>query len=325
MVLASVLDLATICEGGDAAAAFRNSVALAQRAEALGFHRFWLAEHHSMAGVASAATAVVVGHVAAATSRIRVGAGGIMLPNHAPLLIAEQFGTLESMYPGRIDLGLGRAPGSSSLTQRALRRDSRNADRFVEDVLELQQWFAPRGPGQRVFAVPGAGLAVPLWILGSSTFGANVAAQLGLPYAFASHFAPGQLRDALAVYRSRFRPSQSCPKPRVMLALNVVAADSAQEARHLYSSLQQAFLNLSAGHPGPFPAPREFAPDATESVFLNAALSASVVGDLGQVHAGIGRFLNEHQADELILTAPVYDLAARLHSLELAAEALSTL
>jgi luciferase family oxidoreductase group 1 len=251
----SILDLAPIVEGGDAAAALRNSLDLARHAERWGYRRFWLAEHHGMAGVASAATAVVIAHVAGGTSTIRVGAGGIMLPNHAPLVIAEQFGTLASLFPGRIDLGVGRAPGSDAATMRALRRSPMAADTFPQDVVELMGYFEPVEAEQVVRAVPGAGLEVPIWILGSSLFGAQLAAALGLPYAFASHFAPAALEQAIDIYRTRFRPSTRLAHPYVMVGLNVVAAETDDEARVLFTSIQQAFVNLRRGRPGAFPPP----------------------------------------------------------------------
>src|SRR5690349_9718121 len=256
MVPLSVLDLAPIVEGGDVAQALHNSLDLARHAERWGYRRYWLAEHHNMPGVASAATAVVIGHVAAGTSTIRVGAGGIMLPNHAPLVIAEQFGTLESLFPGRIDLGLGRAPGTDQTTARALRRTlAGDVDAFPQDVIELLGYLGPPAPGQAVRAVPGAGLGVPVWILGSSLFGAQLAAALGLPFAFASHFAPRMLAQALEVYRSGFRPSASLERPYVMLGVNVFAAESDAEARRLFTSLEQAFVNLRRGRPGLLPPP----------------------------------------------------------------------
>ncbi|HEU4586598.1 MAG TPA: LLM class flavin-dependent oxidoreductase, partial [Gemmatimonadaceae bacterium] len=258
MIPLSILDLAPIVQGSDASRALANSLDLARHAEQLGYRRFWLAEHHNMTGIASAATSVVIAHVAAGTSTIRLGAGGVMLPNHAPLLIAEQFGTLEALHPGRIDLGLGRAPGSDLATARALRRDPRAADTFPQDVVELMHYLEPAEEGQAVRAVPGAGSRVPIWILGSSTFGAQLAAALGLPYAFASHFAPRMLFEAMNVYRERFTPSGepgALEKPYVMLGVNVVAADSSEEARYLFTSLQQMFVNIRRGQPGPMPAP----------------------------------------------------------------------
>src|SRR6478735_2622616 len=251
MVPLSVLDLAPIVQGGDAADAFRRSLDLAQHAERWGYRRFWLAEHHGMPGIASAATAVVIRHIAAGTTTIRVGSGGIMLPNHAPLVIAEQFGTLASLFPGRIDLGLGRAPGTDQTTARALRRDLHgSAESFPDDVVELQRYFADPVEGQRVRAVPGAGLHVPIWLLGSSLFSAQLAAALGLPFAFASHFAPDYLLTALEVYRKQFRPSKTLDKPYAMVGVNVFAADTNEEARRLFTSLQQQFINLRRGTPG---------------------------------------------------------------------------
>src|SRR6202049_4456977 len=256
MIPFSVLDLSPIVQGGNAAQSLRNTLDLARHAEAWGYRRYWLAEHHSMPGIASAATSVVICHVAAGTSSIRVGSGGIMLPNHSPLVIAEQFGTLESLFPGRIDLGLGRAPGSDQTTARALRRNlATDPDQFPQDVIELLQYFAPAAPAQRVIAVPGAGLKVPLWILGSSLFGAQVAAMLGLPFAFASHFAPAQMLEALATYRALFHPSAQLDKPYVMLGFNVCAAESMEEAKFRATSMQQAFVNLRSGRPSQLPAP----------------------------------------------------------------------
>ncbi|MDD9942336.1 MAG: LLM class flavin-dependent oxidoreductase [Myxococcales bacterium] len=325
MTKLSVLDLATICEGDSPAVALQKSLRLAQRAEALGYERFWMAEHHSMPGVASAATAVVMAHVAAGTHSIRVGAGGIMLPNHAPLVIAEQFGTLESLFPGRIDLGLGRAPGSGAYTQRALRRSRDAADRFVEDVQELQFWFRRPRPGQPVVAIPGAGLDIPLWILGSSLFGATVAADLGLPFAFASHFAPAQIDEAVARYRERFQPSAQRTAPHLMLAVNIVCAERDEDAHHMYSSLQRAYLRLAAGTPAPFPPPSKFDPDGTDRALLDHALSMSVVGGPATVRAGLQRLIDRYQPEELIATVPVFDFEARLRSLELAAGAAQAL
>jgi luciferase family oxidoreductase group 1 len=319
----SVLDLSPIVEGGDAGQALRNTISLAQHTEQLGYRRFWLAEHHNFPGVASAATAVVIGCVAAATSRIRVGAGGVMLANHAPLLIAEQFGTLEALYPGRIDLGVGRAPGSDALTQRALRRDITSADRFPEDVRELMAWFEG-GPNQRVRAVPGAGLNVPIWILGSSLFGAELAATLGLPYAFASHFAPAQLEDAIALYRARFRPSAQWKHPYVMVGVNAIAAERDDEAAYLASSLYQAFVALRRGTPRKLPPPvegfeRELT--ASERAMLEHALACSVVGSPETIQKGLRRICERTAADELIITAQIYDQRARLASFTLTAEA----
>ncbi|WP_437280812.1 LLM class flavin-dependent oxidoreductase [Sorangium sp. So ce375] len=325
MIPFSVLDLAPIVQGGDAAQALRDTLDLARHAERLGYHRYWLAEHHNMGGVASAATSIVIAHVAGGTSTIRVGAGGIMLPNHAPLVIAEQFGTLASLFPGRIDLGLGRAPGTDPVTARALRRNlAGDADSFPQDVLELMGYFRPAEPGQLVQAVPGAGLGVPIWILGSSLFGAQLAAALGLPYGFASHFAPGQMTQAIALYRREFRPSTQLAEPRVMLGVNVVAASTDEEARRLWTSLQQAFVNLRRGRPGPFPPPsddfeRNLSP--LERAGLQQALSCSVVGSPETVRRELGAFIARTRADELIVTAPIFDHAARVRSLELTAAA----
>ncbi|MGE0409661.1 MAG: LLM class flavin-dependent oxidoreductase [Amphiplicatus sp.] len=321
MIPLSVLDLCPIVEGGDASRALANSLDLARHAERWGYRRFWLAEHHNMPGIASAATAVVIGHVAGGTSSIRVGAGGIMLPNHAPLIIAEQFGTLAALYPGRIDLGLGRAPGTDQLTARALRRTlAGGADSFPQDVVELQHYFRPSAPQQAVEAVPGAGLNVPIWILGSSLFGAQLAALLGLPYAFASHFAPAELERAIALYRNRFQPSEQLAEPYVMLGLTIVAADADEEAQFLFSSLQQAYVNLRTGRPGRLPRPVEgyvVPPDAEE--MLSQALACAIVGRPATVHDGLQRFIKRHAPDELIVTAQIFDHAARLRSYEIAA------
>jgi luciferase family oxidoreductase group 1 len=318
----SILDLAPIVEGGDAAQALRNTLDLARHAERWGYHRFWLAEHHGMPGVASAATAVVVGHVAAGTATIRVGAGGIMLPNHAPLVIAEQFGTLASLFPGRIDLGLGRAPGSDPVTLRALRRSPAAAESFPQDVAELTGWFRPASPGQLVRAVPGAGLDVPIWILGSSLFGAELAAALGLPYAFASHFAPAAMAEALELYRSRFQPSEQLQRPYVMLGVNVFAADTRAEAARLFTSLQQAFVNLRRGSPAPLPPPDErleerLAPG--DRLLVDQMLSCTVVGTPETVRHGLGAFAERTGADELMLTSQIFDHRARLRSYEIVA------
>ncbi len=324
MIPFSVLDLSPVAEGSDAAQALRNTLDLARHAERWGYHRYWLAEHHNMPGIASAATSVAIGHVAGGTSTIRVGAGGIMLPNHAPLVIAEQFGTLEALYPGRIDLGLGRAPGSDQLTAHALRRTlSGDVDNFPQDVVELMSYFRAAEPGQRVRAVPGAGLDVPIWILGSSLFGAQLAAALGLPFAFASHFAPGQMTEAVELYRSRFRPSEEASEPYVMLGLNVFAADTDAEARRLFSSLQQAFVNLRSGRPGKLPPPVDdfdsrLAPP--QRAMLAGALSCSVVGAPETVRRGLAAFIAETGADEIMITAQIFDHAARLRSFEIAAE-----
>ncbi|KYF78476.1 hypothetical protein BE11_30205 [Sorangium cellulosum] len=325
MIPFSVLDLSPIVQGGDAAQAFRNTLDLARRAERLGYRRYWLAEHHNMGGVASAATSIVIAHVASGTTTIRVGAGGIMLPNHAPLVIAEQFGTLASLFPGRIDLGLGRAPGSDPVTARALRRTlAGDVDGFPQDVLELMGYFRPAEPDQLVRAVPGAGLDVPIWILGSSLFGAQLAAALGLPYAFASHFAPGQMMQAIALYRREFRPSEQLAQPYVMLGFNVFAADTDEEARLLWTSLLQAFVNLRRGRPGPLPPPadgfeRELGP--LERAGIEQALSCSVVGSPETVRRGLEAFIARTRADELMVTSQIFDHAARVRSFELTAQA----
>jgi len=322
MIPFSVLDLAPIVQGGTAADAFQRSLELAQHAERLGYRRFWLAEHHNMPGIASAATAVVIGHVAAGTKTIRVGSGGIMLPNHAPLVIAEQFGTLASLFPGRIDLGLGRAPGTDQLTAAALRRGNRGAaDTFPQDVVELQAYFEPATPGQAVRAVPGAGLDVPIWLLGSSLFGATLAAQLGLPYAFASHFAPDDLADALAVYRREFRPSRRLARPHAMAAVPVYAAETDAEARRLFTSLQQSFVYLRRGTPGPLLPPVD--PAAMSAIWtplerlgVDHAFREAIVGSPDTVRRGLQAFVERTGVDELMVTAAIYDRAARLYSFE---------
>jgi luciferase family oxidoreductase group 1 len=324
MTVLSVLDLSPIVAGGDARQALHNSRDLARNAERLGYRRFWLAEHHNMTGVASAATAVVIGYVAEGTSTIRVGAGGVMLPNHAPLVIAEQFGTLAALYPGRIDLGLGRAPGTDQNTSRALRRGlSTDIDAFPRDVVELLAYFQPARPGQMVQAVPGAGMEVPVWILGSSTYGAQLAAALGLPYAFASHFAPADMDAALAIYRSQFRPSEFLDKPHVMLGLNVVAAETDRAALRLFTSLQQAFINLRTGRPGPLPAPVdniESVTDPSAHGLLQQTLARSVVGSPTTVKAGLNAFNARTGADEIMVTAQIFDHAARVRSFEITAD-----
>ena len=320
----AVLDLAPIAEGSDAAQSFRNSVALAQHVEQLGFSRYWLAEHHSMPGIASAATAVLIGHVAQQTKSIRVGAGGVMLPNHSPLVIAEQFGTLESLYPGRIDLGLGRAPGSDPATARALRHGHSGVDQFPQDVVELIGYFDPVEPGQAVRAVPGAGLQVPIWILGSSLFGAQLAAALGRPYAFASHFAPAQMMQAIAVYRERFRPSAALARPHVMLGFNVIAAESDAEAALIASSWQQAFVNLRSGRAGKLPPPLPGYLDRigpAERAMLEHTLSCSAIGSVTTVRDALGRFIEATGADELMIASQIFDPGLRRRSYALTAEA----
>jgi luciferase family oxidoreductase group 1 len=323
MVPLSILDLAPVPAGSDAGRALRNTLDLARHAERWGYRRFWLAEHHNMPGIASAATAVVIGYVAAGTSTIRVGAGGVMLPNHAPLVVAEQFGTLEALFPGRIDLGLGRAPGTDMLTARALRRDSVGAaEAFPQDVIELQAYFQRAQPGQRIRAVPGAGLDVPIWLLGSSLFGAQLAAELGLPFAFASHFAPDMMRPALEVYRRTFEPSAQLAKPCVMLGLNVYAAETDAEARRLFTSVQQQFLALRHGEPGQLPPPvdtMEGRWSAAEKAGVDRALACSVVGSADTVREGLQRFIAAQEPDEVMATALVFDHAARLRSFEILA------
>lgn len=322
MIPISVLDLAPVCAGSDAATSFRNTLDLARHVERLGYTRYWLAEHHNMPGIASAATAVLIGYVAGGTSTIRVGSGGVMLPNHAPLQVAEQFGTLASLYPGRIDLGVGRAPGTDQATARALRRYYDSAEAFPDDVVELLRYFEPVEPGQPVRAVPGAGIDVPVWMLGSSLFGARLAAMLGLPYAFASHFAPDAMTQALELYRREFRPSPRLDKPYAMLALNVIAADTNDEAKRLFTTLQQAFVNLRRGKPGLIPPPIDdieafWSP--VEKFGVESALACSVVGDAATVERGVAEFVARHRPDELMFTANVFDHAARKRSFEIAA------
>ncbi len=324
MTTLSILDLAPVPEGSDVAQALANTVDLARHAERLGYNRYWLAEHHNMAGIASAATSVVIGAVAAATKTIRVGAGGIMLPNHAPLVIAEQFGTLNALYPGRIDLGLGRAPGSDQATAQALRRTLQgDVDGFPQDVMELMHWFAPATDDQRIRANPGEGQAVPIWILGSSTFGAQLAAHLGLPYAFASHFAPAEMAAAIRVYRQTFRPSDRLSQPYVMLGYNVFAADSDAEAQLLFSSVQQAFVNLRSGRPGKLPPPKGGYAEtlsAGERAMIDQALACSAVGGPATVKRSLDAFVAATGADELMVTSQIWDPVARIRSLELLAE-----
>jgi luciferase family oxidoreductase group 1 len=319
----SVLDLAPIVAGGSAADAFRNTLDLARHAEQWGYRRYWLAEHHNMPGVASAATSVVIGFVAGGTSTIRVGAGGVMLPNHSPLVIAEQFGTLESLYPGRIDLGLGRAPGTDQNTMRALRRGALDADTFPDDVVELQAYFREVQAGQAIRAVPGAGLKVPLWLLGSSLFSAQLAAALGLPFAFASHFAPDHLMSALQIYRAQFRPSPALAQPYAMVGLSVIAADTDREAQRLLTSVQQQFVNLRRGRPGPLAAPVDSLDgfwSPAEKAGVEHALTYAVVGAPETVRRGLRSIIDRTGADELILAAQIFDHAARLRSYEIAAE-----
>ena len=327
MAFLSVLDLAPVPEGSEVSRALFNTIDLAQHAERLGYHRYWLAEHHNMAGIASAATSVVIGAVAGATKTIRVGAGGVMLPNHAPLVIAEQFGTLNALYPGRIDLGLGRAPGSDQATARALRRTLQgDVDAFPQDVMELMAWFEPASEDQRIRANPGEGQDVPIWILGSSTFGAQLAAHLGLPYAFASHFAPSEMMSAIRIYRETFRPSEKLAKPYVMLGYNVFAAETDEAARLLFSSVQQAFVNLRTGRPGKLPPPVEGYAERLgegERHMIGQALACSAVGSPATVRAAIDAFVAQTGADELMITSQIWDHAARVRSLELLAETMA--
>ena len=320
----SVLDLSPIVAGSDAADAFRRTLHLAQHAERLGYTRYWLAEHHNMPGIASAATAIVIGHVAAGTSRIRVGAGGVMLPNHAPLVIAEQFGTLASLFPGRIDLGLGRAPGTDQRTMHALRRDYRSAETFPQDVVELLSYFREAEPGQAIRAVPGAGLHVPVWLLGSSTFSAQLAAALGLPFAFASHFAPDQLLPALELYRSGFQPSASLQAPYAIAGVSVIAAETDAEARKLFTSLLQQFVALRRGRPILLQPPVDdmggiWTPQ--EQFDVAHTLRNAIVGSPVSVRSGLERFVAETGVDEVIVTANIHDHDARLRSYEIAAAA----
>jgi luciferase family oxidoreductase group 1 len=325
MIPLSVLDLSPIVEGGTAAQAFHNTIDLARHAERWGYARFWLAEHHNMPGIASAATAVLIGQVGAATSRIRIGAGGIMLPNWAPLQVAEQFGTLASLFPGRVDLGLGRAPGTDRAAARALRRTlNSHPDDFPNDVFELMEFLREARPDQPVQAVPGAGLEVPIWILGSSTFGAQVAAGMGLPFSFASHFAPALLFEAIGLYRDCFKPSDRLDKPYVMLGVNVVAADTDEEARFLASSGRESFANLRAGRPTRLPPPsKEWEPDRAEPVDPVQRPRVSFVGSAETVAREMRDFTDRTQADELIIVSHIYDHAARLRSYQIASEVAS--
>ncbi|MEL3952670.1 LLM class flavin-dependent oxidoreductase [Stenotrophomonas bentonitica] len=324
MMQLSILDLAPVCEGSDTTQAFANMLDLAQHAEGWGIHRYWLAEHHNMPGIASAATAVLIGHVAGGTKRIRVGAGGIMLPNHSPLQVAEQFGTLASLYPDRIDLGLGRAPGTDQPTARALRRYFDSADQFPQDVRELLHYFEPAQKGQAVRAVPGAGIPVPVWLLGSSLFSARLSAAMGLPFAFASHFAPDAMDEALAVYRREFRASQYLQAPYAVLGLNVVASDSEADAKRLFTTQQQSFVNLRRGLPGLIPPPIDDIEafwQPHEKAGVQNALACAVVGDVKQVQEGLAAFVARHKPDEVLVTANIYDHAARKRSFGLAMQA----
>jgi|TARA_B100001964_G_scaffold231431_1_gene286048 luciferase family oxidoreductase group 1 len=320
----SILDLAPIRQGADAAHAYAVMAEQARCAEALDYHRYWLAEHHNMAGVGSTATSVLIGHVAGATRTIRVGSGGIMLPNHPPLVIAEQFGTLETLYPGRIDLGLGRAPGTDQLTARALRRERFGAEHdFPRDVLELQAYFKQEASEYPVRAIPGAGLRVPIWLLGSSLFSAKLSAHLGLPYAFAAHFAPADLMDALTVYRSNFEPSEQLDHPYAMIGVNIVAADTNDEARHLYTSMQMQSVDMLRGCRDPLPAPIDDIEDywsGPERSAVEQKLACSFVGSANTVYESLARFLDATRADELIVNVRIHDEAAARHCLEILAE-----
>ncbi len=323
MPLLSVLDLAPVPEGSTVTDALHNTLDLARHAEALGYNRYWVAEHHNMIGIASAATSVVVGYIAGGTKTIRVGSGGVMLPNHAPLVIAEQFGTLEALYPGRIDLGLGRAPGTDQRTLRALRRDPNTADSFPQDVLELQALLGPVGPGQSVQAVPGGGTNVPLWILGSSLFGAQLAAMLGLPYAFASHFAPEALMQALRIYRDKFEPSEQLAKAHAMVGVNVIAAETDAEARRLFTSVQQAFTNMFRGTRGKLQPPIDDIEtywNPAEKMQASGMLACSIVGSPDTVRRGLEAMMANTGADEFMVASAIYDPAARIRSYEILAE-----
>ena len=316
----AVLDLVPVRQGSTASEALQESAALARHAEALGYGRFWVAEHHNMEGIASAATAVVIGHIAAHTSTIRVGAGGVMLPNHAPLVIAEQFGTLAALFPGRIDLGLGRAPGTDRATLRALRRDAMAAESFPDDVLELQAFLAPAEPGQAIRAVPGAGSQVPLWILGSSLYGAQLAALLGLPYAFASHFAPDALEQALALYRERFQPSRQLGKSHAMAGANVIIADTDAEARRLFTSVQMRFVGMVRNERGLLQPPIDDIDSywtATEQVHASRMLACSFVGSPATVERQLRDFVARTGIDELMVASAIYDQRAKFRSFEL--------
>jgi luciferase family oxidoreductase group 1 len=323
MVPVSILDLVPVILGETPREALRKSLDLVQHAERFGYKRYWVAEHHNMTGIASAATSVVIGYLAGGTSTIRVGSGGVMLPNHSPLVIAEQFGTLESLYPGRIDLGLGRAPGTDTQTLHALRRSHVRADSFPEDVLELMLLLGEVKPGQPVRAVPGAGTNVPIWILGSSTFGAELAATLGLPYAFASHFAPNALLSALDIYRRNFRPSKQLDHPYAMAGVNVVAAETDGEARRLFTTIQQSFTNLVRGAGGKLQAPIDNIDDywtAMEKHHASHMLKYSIVGSPETVRKGLKDFLTLTNADELMIVSSLYDHPARVRSFEIVAE-----
>jgi luciferase family oxidoreductase group 1 len=324
----SLLDLSPVPEGQTAAEALANTVDLARAAEQAGYHRYWLAEHHNMPGIASAATSLVIGQVAAATSTMRVGAGGIMLPNHAPLVIAEQFGTLATLFPGRIDLGLGRAPGTDMATARALRRHMAGEDSFPQDVQELMSYFRPASDTSRVRAIPGEGTQVPIWILGSSLYGAQLAAAFGLPYAFASHFAPDMLEEALQIYRSTFQPSPQLARPHVMVAAGVFAADTDKEADYLRSSQLLAFARLRMGSPGKLPLPVEDVSVEIPAPVLNQvehALSCSATGSPDTIREQLAAIIDRYQPDELMITGMIHDHGARVKSFQLAADVLREL
>lgn len=324
----SLLDLAPIPEGADAAQSIRNSTALAQAAEGFGFHRYWLAEHHNMPGIASSATAVMIGHIAAHTKRMRVGSGGIMLPNHSPLVIAEQFGTLAAIHGPRIDLGLGRAPGTDMETARALRRNMAAQDTFPQDVLELMAYLGDPEPGQKLHAIPGEGTKVPVWLLGSSLYGAQLAAHLGLPYAFASHFAPDMLGQAAEVYRRSFKPSEFLSAPHFMMAMNIFAADTVDQAVYLRTSMQQAFVRLRSGQPSKLPRPVPRIEDVADPAWIRAvnhALSVSATGDAAQVREQTAKLIEAYQPDEVMISGQIHDPAARIRSFEIAAEVMQSL
>ncbi|MDK3016326.1 LLM class flavin-dependent oxidoreductase [Pseudodonghicola flavimaris] len=324
----SLLDLAPIPEGADAAQSIRNSVALARAAERFGYHRYWLAEHHNMPGIASSATAVMIGHIAAQTSRLRVGSGGVMLPNHSPLVIAEQFGTLATIHGPRIDLGLGRAPGTDMETARALRRNMAAQDTFPQDVLELMAYLGDPEPGQKLHAIPGEGTKVPVWILGSSLYGAQLAAHLGLPYAFASHFAPDMLGQAAEVYRRGFKPSEELEKPHFMMAMNIFAAETTAEAVRLKTSMQQAFIRLRSGQPSKLPRPVERIEDVAPAGWIarvDHALSVSATGDAEAVRAQTARLIETYRPDEVMISGQIHDPDARIRSFEIAAEVMQSL
>ena len=325
MIPLSVLDLVPVRLGDTPAHALRNALDLARHVESVGYRRYWVAEHHNMTGIASAATSVVIGHLAGGTRTIRVGSGGVMLPNHSPLVIAEQFGTLESLYPGRIDLGLGRAPGTDQNTLRAMRRDWSSAENFPDDVMELQALFAPVQPGQRIRAVPGNGLKVPLWILGSSTFGAQMAAAFGLPYGFASHFAPDALMQALRLYRETFRPSEQLQRSYAMPCVNVIAADTDEEARRLFTTQQQQFTNMIRNTRGLMPPPIDDIDSywtPAEKVQAMRMLKCSFVGSPATLRRELGRFIEDTGADELMVSGPIFDHEARKRSFTLLHQAM---